>query len=446
VAGAYYWRRFYSHQPELYYDNPHVRKAILAMLDFWFALGVDGLRLDAIPYLFEREGTNCENLPDTHRFLKEMRAHVDAGFKNRLLGRRTAQMHMRPASDQRLPEFKPEAFSKLYQRALYQSIRTLVGNALPLLRQQYNRLPESLRPPALSLSPEENSLAIKLLELQRHALLMYTSCGWFFDDISGLETVQVIQFAGRSDAAYRQIFDTNAPLLLFLKVLDVPAPRALAAAAEYLLNADIRRAFEHPVFDLNAIRQLMDAATLHGVTLGRNLFRNRDPKTPGADGRGFSETAHRDRGSGAAECHRRFASGISLRDQPAYRSKYLLRHPRVNLSPDERKAFSRRIGSRRMGRYLPIVGNKNRHADGRERNRKDTSCFHAPAACCCPFRVSRGLPVCGSITLRDSWPIGRFRQERAPLLSKPIIDISHYLVYITTIFKYILTGEVPYEI
>ena len=85
VAGAYFWHRFYSHQPDLNYDNPRVRKAILATLDFWYGMGVDGLRLDAIPYLFEREGTNCENLPDTHRFLKEMRAHVDAKFKNRML-------------------------------------------------------------------------------------------------------------------------------------------------------------------------------------------------------------------------------------------------------------------------------------------------------------------------------------------------------------------------
>jgi maltose alpha-D-glucosyltransferase/alpha-amylase len=85
VAGAYFWHRFYSHQPDLNYDNPRVRKTVLATLDFWYRMGVDGLRLDAIPYLFEREGTNCENLPATHRFLKEMRAHVDAKFRNRLL-------------------------------------------------------------------------------------------------------------------------------------------------------------------------------------------------------------------------------------------------------------------------------------------------------------------------------------------------------------------------
>ncbi len=85
VAKAYYWHRFYSHQPDLNYDSPHVRKAILAVADFWFSLGVDGMRLDAVPYLYEREGTSCENLPETHAFLKELRAHIDKRFKSRLL-------------------------------------------------------------------------------------------------------------------------------------------------------------------------------------------------------------------------------------------------------------------------------------------------------------------------------------------------------------------------
>ncbi len=77
VGNGYYWHRFYSHQPDLNYDSPHVHQAILKVLDFWFDMGVDGLRLDAVPYLYEREGTNCENLPETHAFLKKMRAHVD---------------------------------------------------------------------------------------------------------------------------------------------------------------------------------------------------------------------------------------------------------------------------------------------------------------------------------------------------------------------------------
>ncbi|UJR83616.1 maltose alpha-D-glucosyltransferase [Sandaracinus amylolyticus] len=85
VAQQYYWHRFYSHQPDLNFDNPEVRKSVLELLDFWLAMGVDGMRLDAIPYLYEREGTNCENLPETHAFLKEMRAHIDARFPNRML-------------------------------------------------------------------------------------------------------------------------------------------------------------------------------------------------------------------------------------------------------------------------------------------------------------------------------------------------------------------------
>ncbi|HMK35651.1 MAG TPA: maltose alpha-D-glucosyltransferase [Desulfomonilaceae bacterium] len=85
VAKAYFWHRFYSHQPDLNYDNPLVRREILRLFDFWFKLGVDGLRLDAVPYLFEREGTNCENLPETHQFLKELRRHVDENFKDRML-------------------------------------------------------------------------------------------------------------------------------------------------------------------------------------------------------------------------------------------------------------------------------------------------------------------------------------------------------------------------
>ncbi len=85
VAKAYYWHRFYSHQPDLNFDNPHVQKAIFRVIDFWLGMGVDGLRLDAVPYLYEREGTNCENLPETYDFLKKLRAHVDSKFKNRML-------------------------------------------------------------------------------------------------------------------------------------------------------------------------------------------------------------------------------------------------------------------------------------------------------------------------------------------------------------------------
>jgi maltose alpha-D-glucosyltransferase/alpha-amylase len=84
VAKAYYWHRFYSHQPDLNYDNEHVQRAVTKVIDEWLELGVDGLRLDAVPYLYEREGTNCENLPETHVFLKKLRAHVDARYKDKM--------------------------------------------------------------------------------------------------------------------------------------------------------------------------------------------------------------------------------------------------------------------------------------------------------------------------------------------------------------------------
>jgi len=85
IAKAYYWHRFYSHQPDLNFDSPLVRRTVMHTLDFWAGMGVDGFRLDAIPYLYEREGTSCENLPETHAFLKELRAHLDATHANRML-------------------------------------------------------------------------------------------------------------------------------------------------------------------------------------------------------------------------------------------------------------------------------------------------------------------------------------------------------------------------
>ncbi len=85
VAGQYYWHRFFAHQPDLNYDNPEVQEAMLEVLRFWLDLGLDGFRLDAVPYLFEREGTNCENLPETHAFLKRVRAEVDAAYPDRVL-------------------------------------------------------------------------------------------------------------------------------------------------------------------------------------------------------------------------------------------------------------------------------------------------------------------------------------------------------------------------
>jgi maltose alpha-D-glucosyltransferase/alpha-amylase len=85
VAGAYYWHRFFSHQPDLNFDNPEVQEAMLDVLRFWLDLGLDGLRLDAVPYLFEREGTNCENLPETHAYLKRVRKEIDENYPDRVL-------------------------------------------------------------------------------------------------------------------------------------------------------------------------------------------------------------------------------------------------------------------------------------------------------------------------------------------------------------------------
>ncbi len=85
VAGQYFWHRFYSHQPDLNFDNPEVEGAVLEVLDQWLDLGVDGLRLDAVPYLYERDGTNCENLTETHDFLKRLRKHMDSRYDDRML-------------------------------------------------------------------------------------------------------------------------------------------------------------------------------------------------------------------------------------------------------------------------------------------------------------------------------------------------------------------------
>ncbi len=85
VAKAYYWHRFFSHQPDLNYDNPLVLEAVFEVMRFWLDMGVDGFRLDAIPYLIERDGTNNENLPETHAIIKQVRAAVDANYANRFL-------------------------------------------------------------------------------------------------------------------------------------------------------------------------------------------------------------------------------------------------------------------------------------------------------------------------------------------------------------------------
>ena len=84
VANQYYWHRFYSHQPDLNFDSPRVQQAVMRTMELWLDMGVDGLRLDAVPYLYEREGTNCENLPETHVFLKALRKHIEQKFQGRM--------------------------------------------------------------------------------------------------------------------------------------------------------------------------------------------------------------------------------------------------------------------------------------------------------------------------------------------------------------------------
>jgi maltose alpha-D-glucosyltransferase / alpha-amylase len=93
VAGAFYWHRFFHHQPDLNFDNPHVRTAVLKVMRFWLDIGVDGLRLDAVSHLFECEGTSCDNLPETHQFLKEIRADMDERYEGRIFLAEVNQGH-----------------------------------------------------------------------------------------------------------------------------------------------------------------------------------------------------------------------------------------------------------------------------------------------------------------------------------------------------------------
>jgi len=94
AARAYYWHRFFSHQPDLNYDNPQVRREMFEVVRFWLERGVDGFRCDAVPYLFEREGTSCEGLPETHAYCKELRRALDRDYQGRLL---LGEVNQRPA-------------------------------------------------------------------------------------------------------------------------------------------------------------------------------------------------------------------------------------------------------------------------------------------------------------------------------------------------------------
>jgi maltose alpha-D-glucosyltransferase / alpha-amylase len=94
ISKTYYWHRFFSHQPDLNYDNPAVKEAVWEVMKFWLDIGVDGFRLDAVPYLVEREGTSCENLPETHTVIKELRARLDDTYPGKML---LAEANMWPA-------------------------------------------------------------------------------------------------------------------------------------------------------------------------------------------------------------------------------------------------------------------------------------------------------------------------------------------------------------
>ncbi len=144
VAGQYFWHRFYSSQPDLNYDNPKVHEEMFDIMRFWLDMGIDGFRVDAIPYLYEREGTNCENLPETHQFLQKMRRMVDAEYPNTLL---IAEANMWP--EELLPYFgspkNPEfqvCFHFPIMPRLYQAVAA--QNKMPIeeIWQQTPAIPE----------------------------------------------------------------------------------------------------------------------------------------------------------------------------------------------------------------------------------------------------------------------------------------------------------------
>jgi maltose alpha-D-glucosyltransferase/alpha-amylase len=133
VAGQFFWHRFYSSQPDLNYDNPKVHEEMFDVIRFWLDMGLDGFRVDAIPYLYEREGTNCENLPETHQFLKKMRQMVDVEYPGTLL---IAEANMWPEDllpyfgTVEEPEF-PVCFHFPIMPRLYQSLKS--GDKTPIV-------------------------------------------------------------------------------------------------------------------------------------------------------------------------------------------------------------------------------------------------------------------------------------------------------------------------
>ncbi len=142
-AGQYFWHRFFSHQPDLNFDNPRVRRAMLKALNYWLDMGLDGFRADAVPYLFEREGTNCENLPETHAYLKELRRQIDERYKDRIL---LAEANQWPAD--LLPYFGDAdefhmAFNFPIMPRIYMALRREERRPIIDIIQQTPNIPES---------------------------------------------------------------------------------------------------------------------------------------------------------------------------------------------------------------------------------------------------------------------------------------------------------------
>jgi maltose alpha-D-glucosyltransferase / alpha-amylase len=143
VAKRYFWHRFFAHQPDLNYDNPEVQEAMLGVMKFWLERGVDAFRVDAVPYLFERDGTNCENLPETHAYVKKLRARIDAEYKDRVL---LAEANQWPA-DVRMyfgdgDEFHMGFHFPVMPR-LYMAIRREERTPIVEILQQTPEIPES---------------------------------------------------------------------------------------------------------------------------------------------------------------------------------------------------------------------------------------------------------------------------------------------------------------
>jgi len=143
ATGQFYWHRFFSHQPDLNYDNPRVRTAMMRVINHWLDMGLDGFRCDAVPYLFEREGTSCENLPETHRFLKEMRAKIDEKFDGKIL---IAEANQWPSDV--LPYFGEGdefhmAFNFPLMPRIFMALRKESGEPIENIMRQMPSIPEA---------------------------------------------------------------------------------------------------------------------------------------------------------------------------------------------------------------------------------------------------------------------------------------------------------------